>query len=100
MIEKQCVEVLGFDGEGEGEWGRGRGGTDTNRSRGVEEYRGSNDYGDDVEWGVERDHNDVWDSDSDDEVNYIHRDVSNSSDSASSGSDRDDVDMIERNSNN
>ena len=68
-----------------------------NRSRGEEEYRGSSDYGDDVEWGVERDHNDVWDSDSDDEDNYIHRDVS---DSDSSGSDRVDVDMIESNSNN
>lgn len=100
MIEKQCVELLGLEGDAEREGERGRGRTDTNRGRGEEEYRGSNDYGDDVEWGVERDHNDVWDSESDDEDNYIHRNYINSSDSDSSGSERDDLDMIESNSNN
>jgi hypothetical protein len=100
LIEKQCVELLGLDGEGEGDGVRGRGRTDTNRGRGEEEYRGSNDYGDDVEWGVERDHNDVWDSESDDEDNSIHRDSIDSGDSDSSGSDREDVDMIGSNSNN
>lgn len=100
LIEKQSVELLGLEGEGEGEGERGSGRTDTIRGRGEEEYRGSNDYGDDVEWGVERDHNDVWDSESDDEDNYVHHNDINSSDSDSSGSERDDVDMIESDSNN
>lgn len=100
LIEKQCVELLGLEGEAEREGERGRGRTDTNRGRGEEEYRGSNDYGDDVEWGVERDHNDVWDSESDDDDNYIYRNSIDSGDSDSSGSERDDVDMIENNSNN
>ena len=70
-----------------------RSGIDLNRRE--EEYRGSNDYGDDVEWGAEPDHNDVWDSDIENEDNYIHRDSSNSSDS-----DSEDIDMIDDNNNN
>ena len=72
-----------------------RGGIDLDR--GEEEYRGSNDYGDDVEWGAEPDHNDVWDSDGDDdgEDNYIHHDSNDSSDS-----DSEDIDMTDDDVNN
>ena len=95
LVEKQCeenTELLGDEREGRVI----RGGIDLNR--GEEEYRGSNDYGDDVVWGEEPDHDDVWDtdtgSDGDDHDNYIHRD------SSSSDSDSEDVDMIDNNNNN
>lgn len=94
MVEKQCEENVGL---GDGREGRVvGGGIESNRGEEEreEEYRGSNDYGDDVVWGEEPDHDDVWDtdSDSDDHDNYIHRD--------SSDSDSEDVDMIDNNNSN